>query len=263
MAAAICTGCTFPASEPLSWDLDPFSGGRDASQGSDPSMAGGAGGDLDAAGGRNERNEEAGNGNTDAGGPDAEPNDASSADARRPGREGGVKECKMTVSVKTVTTKLDYDPENIGAIWVATADRKLVHTLSLWAKTRLAHLVLYNRHAAAAGILTLRWSSNTPPMPAAVDAITSASAKNHTAVRTGTWNCSNFKREAVPDGEYLLCIEMTESNSEQTEGDANVGKTAPSRSECIPFVKGEEPFSQTPPDTKYFTGLKLDYSALP
>jgi hypothetical protein len=174
--------------------------------------------------------------------PDPEPVAPPEPDAGRlPTGDGGVSTgslCTLRVSVTTATTGRDYRPRNIGAIWVVDSGNRFVKTLTVWANRRVSSLAQWGNVTGRAGA-----SRNK------VDAVSSATSNNH-GTRTGTWNCTDFNRQLVPDGTYRVCFEMTESN----RGDS------PSRFHCADMVKGRESYEQMIPDEPNFRARRLQYA---
>lgn len=185
---------------------------------------GGTGGPVDASGGRPDANPD---GMTGGAAPDAAP------------RTGPSPTCTLAVTVTTVTTGRDYAPDNIGAIWIADAGGRFLKSLAVWANRRIQHLPRWNMVTNAAGMPRNR-----------VDAVTGATVGNHPA-RTVSWNCSDTARQQVPDGNYQVCYEMTESNSSDNN--------PPSRFQCLMFSKGPMGFELMPPDAPGFRARRLRY----
>ena len=103
--------------------------------------------------------------------------------------------CSLRVSVTTVSTGRDYRPRNIGAIWMTDGNNRFVKTLSVWADRRIASLAQWNTVTSAAGLSRNR-----------VDAVSAATVNNHNNPHTATWNCTNARREPVPDGTYRTLL---------------------------------------------------------
>jgi hypothetical protein len=178
-------------------------------------------------------------GDPDAGA-DAPARDAPAEPARR---EASSSTACLTVSVTTQTAYGDYAPRNIGAIWIADRDGGLVKTLVLWARTRIRQLVQWNAAARSAGVAPgFRW----PPLPAAVDAVTGATAYGYATPHVGTWNCTDFREAPVPDGSYQLCMEMTESDWS-------------SEVQCLDLEVGASAYTLTPDDQPSFVDVTADY----
>src|SRR5262249_51360912 len=140
----------------------------------------------------------------DAGAPDAA--------IARDGATGGIDApCSLRVTVTTAPVGGQYAPRNVVAIWIADDANAFVKTLDVWANRRIEHLE--------------RWGAMTPlagVRGTAADAITGATREAHGAL-TATWNCTDYRRRARPDGPHRVCFEITDSN-----------RGGPI--DCVPFV---------------------------
>lgn len=182
----------------------------------------------------------------------------------------GIPACKVTVSFLTAALNYGYQPKNVGVAWIASADDKLVKTTNLWGGARFVSMHAYRKMNANAGLrdpFTSFWKAVPrvwPPLPAAIDAITSATATSH-VMRTGSWNCLDYRRQLVPDGQYKVCFEITDNDSPGSTGDIVVGTigTKPARNSCVRFTKGPMPQVITPPDVPGFKTRTINYSPLP
>jgi hypothetical protein len=144
--------------------------------------------------------------------------------------------CSMTVKLTTITTDMDYAPDNIGAVWIADAGGKFVKSLEVWANRRMSHLNKWVAATSAAG----------QPRDT-VDAVTAATASKH-LTHTSSWNCTASGGAKVPRGTYQLCIEMNESNS------ASIAY------QCVKFDNAGIAFTAMPADAGYFKGRVIDYA---
>jgi hypothetical protein len=147
--------------------------------------------------------------------------------------------CGMRITVTTTSTGRDYRPRNVGVIFITDAGNRFVKTLTVWADRRASSLSQWSSITSAAGQSRNR-----------TDAVSGATAGNHNNPRMATWNCTSSRRERVPDGNYRLCFEMTESN----RGDS------PSRFHCIDFVKGPEAFDRMVPDEPNFRARRVQFT---
>jgi hypothetical protein len=155
--------------------------------------------------------------------------DASSSDVALPPAPGGPGQaCQLTFQVTTVTFGGDYSPRNVGAIWIADAAGKFVKSLTVWGRRRLSHLV--------------RWESASGG--STVDAVTSASANNHTT-RMATWDCTGVSHQAVANGSYTINVEFTEQNA--------FGR----QMTPLPFTHGAGPVDVSPADQANFKSIHL------
>jgi hypothetical protein len=109
--------------------------------------------------------------------------------------------CSVSVTVTTTAPGGNYAPRNVGAIWIADSTGKFIKSLEVWGQKRLSHVVAWRAATGAAGV-----SGNT------VDAITSATLSSHRTHKL-TWNCTDYKEAAVPDGSYRVYFEVADSNS--------------------------------------------------
>lgn len=85
------------------------------------------------------------------------------------------------------------------AIWVETSSGKFVKTLMVYAAERKFDLTNYMSNS----------SGN------ATDAITGATLSSHTT-RTCTWNGKNASGNLVANGDYKLCMELSDTNGTGT-----------------------------------------------
>ncbi|HEY3666776.1 MAG TPA: DUF2271 domain-containing protein [Polyangiaceae bacterium] len=132
----------------------------------------------------------------------------------------GSQSCKLSVTVTTTAPGGNYEPRNVGAIWIADSNGKFVKSLEVWGAQRLSRVVAWNAATKAAGA-----SGNK------VDAITSATLSSHKTHKE-TWNCTDYKEATVPDGNYRIYFEVADSNS----GGPNIFET---------FTKGSSPATTT------------------
>jgi hypothetical protein len=136
---------------------------------------------------------------------------------------------KLTFDVLTKSLGGIYAPRNIGAIWIESSSGTWIKTLALWAATRERYLSVFN--AASGGNK--------------VDAVTSATLwfhQNHEV----TWDLADSSHNPVPDGEYRVMIETTDSDG-------------PGDSTFVGFTKGPTPLHLTPPDQDHYVQMSLSY----
>jgi MYXO-CTERM domain-containing protein len=122
-----------------------------------------------------------------------------------------------------------YAPNNIGAIWIEEASGRWVKTLAVWAGVRERYL--YRFRDASGGTR--------------MDAVTSATLSSHT-VHQASWDLTDSSRQAVPDGDYRLVVELTD-------------RSAAGASTALDFALGPASFELSPPDEPYFVQMKLNY----
>jgi hypothetical protein len=103
----------------------------------------------------------------------------------------------VSFKIRTSTPGGNFSPKNIGAIWVEDASGSFVKTLQLWADRRKEYLYTWNNIS----------NGNK------VDALTSATLSSH-QTHNVTWNVKDHLGNDVPDGQYVLKIEMTDKHSQ-------------------------------------------------
>ncbi len=134
----------------------------------------------------------------------------------------------LRIRVRTTTNNGRYSPRNIGAIWIETAQGQFVKTVERWAKTRVRWLTKWN--ASSAGNI--------------VDAVSGATMTSHTT-HDRMWNLKNVTECEIPNGDYRVMIEMTDTNA-----------TGPSTS--IPFTVNGSAQTVTPTETANFHDLLVE-----
>ncbi len=169
-----------------------------------------------------------------------------------------------------------------GVLWVATdeAQPKFVKTLKFWVEERIYGVPLYLSHIDArdpGGTLKLRprWNATlapprftngaTPPLasPAVTDAITSGTPNAHIAHTDVPWNCTDYSKQPVPNGKYLLCMEFSEWNSTvYWEGGPipDPDGNDPTRWDCIKFSVPFTAGTMAVPDTTYFKSRSVTFT---
>jgi hypothetical protein len=143
--------------------------------------------------------------------------------------------CSLAVTVKTAETGGKYEPDNIGAIWIADDRDVFVKSLAVWGRKRIGHLNAWNDATSQAGL-----DGNT------VDAVTSATLSSH-KTHNVTWDCTDTNENVVPDGTYNVHFEVTDKNS--------AGPTT-----SFTFTKGAMPVTLTPPDEPNFLAIRLVFT---
>jgi hypothetical protein len=142
---------------------------------------------------------------------------------------------KLDISFTTASYVGRYHPENCGAIWIEDAAGNYIATPAIWARIRTRPLFFYQ---------AVRCQQDKP------DAITSATLETHKS-HSVTWDGKDLHDRVVPDGMYVLNIEVTED-------EADAGRRAK-----YPFMKGAIAETLMPPDTESVKGLKLVYTPDP
>ncbi len=243
--AGVALGCSSAAgSDPSLWDqshdlggksLAPASGGSGATPGAGGAAGGqgfgGAAGDNGfggtGAGGT-------GAGGTGAGGTGAGGTGAGGTGAGGTGAGGGTNSgaCSFTFDFTTIPGGGTYSPRNIEAAWIAAPGNAFVKSLEVHAKTRIVHLLNWNK--ASGGNK--------------VDAVTSATLSKHGPHHV-TWDCTDLNHQPVPDGTYRIYFEFTESDS------AFIVYPQPKLG-SVDFQKGQaQDFA--PPDQQFFKSMHL------
>jgi len=136
----------------------------------------------------------------------------------------------------SVTTKAPggrYQPDNVGAIWIADANTRFVKSLYVWGQQRRNELRQWTSATSAAGL-----SNNL------VDAVTAATMKSHGA-RTASWNGTNTSRALVADGGYKVCFEVQDGAQQY---------------QCVDFSKSRSAQTLMPGNTTSFTARTIMYT---
>ena len=142
---------------------------------------------------------------------------------------------KLQIDFTSATYLGRYEPENCGALWIEDMAGNYIATPAIWARIRTRPLYFYQ---------AVRCQADKP------DVVTSATLDRHQA-HSVTWDGKDLQGIVVPDGMYVLNIEVTED-------EADVGR----RSKYM-FMKGASPETLMPPDTECVRGLKLVYTPEP
>lgn len=134
---------------------------------------------------------------------------------------------KLTVSTTTSSAGGSYSPDNVVAIWVKSGTGTFVKSLLVYANSRKSYLT--------------NWVSNTAKN--VTDATTGATQPNH-ATRTCSWNATNASGTAVANGNYILCMEISDGVRKYAE---------------FPFTIGSNPFTLTPASVPSFSNISLKW----
>jgi hypothetical protein len=137
------------------------------------------------------------------------------------------------ISVTTKAAGGRYQPDNVGAIWIADSSTKFVKSLYVWGSQRRSELRNWTSATSAAGL-----ANNL------VDAVTAATMHSH-GLRTATWAGTDTKKALVPDGAYKVCFELQDGNQQY---------------QCVDFTKSRSAQTVTPSDTTSFTMRKIAYT---
>lgn len=136
----------------------------------------------------------------------------------------------LTFRVTTLSQGGQFEPKNVGAIWIQDAGGQWVKTLAVWAGVSTRYLT----HYCAANKTGNK-----------VDAITSATLSEHKTHQV-TWDLTDAAHQNVSDGDYNVMVEATDHNG--------TGQTL-----TVPFKKGAAPMTLTPSDTSAFAGIELRF----
>ena len=107
----------------------------------------------------------------------------------------------LTVEFKSATTGGKYSPRNIVAVWIEDSNGEFVKTLLAYADRRITHLNNWELSTEKQGIKYDR-----------TDAITGATRSSHDT-RSCLWDGTDYNKNPVEDGNYSLCMELTDKNS--------------------------------------------------
>jgi len=140
---------------------------------------------------------------------------------------------KLNVTVATSSAGGNYSPKNVFVIWIEDASGNFVKTLSAYADRRIQYLYKWSASTSAK---TTQYSR--------VDAVTGATLGGH-STRTGTWNGTNYNKIPVADGNYFVCMELTDKHAQ--------GHYA-----RFPFTKGANN-KTTPANVTGFSSIAIDW----
>ena len=110
-------------------------------------------------------------------------------------------EGELQVTVTTSKTGGEFAPKNIVAIWIENNSGNFVKTLLAYGNKRKTYLNNWQEATSNAGVefdIT--------------DAITGATQSNHNT-RSCIWDGKDFKGNLTDDGQYKLCMELTDKNA--------------------------------------------------
>lgn len=141
----------------------------------------------------------------------------------------------LTVETTTAQTGFSrYGNKHILAIWIEDANGKFVKTLMAYANSRKQHLT--------------RWK--TACNYNKLNAIVGATQTSHTT-RKCSWNGTNDSgKVVVPDGEYVLKMELTDIN-----GTGNLTS--------VKFTKGENSYTPKVDDATSFKSNIINWAPIP
>lgn len=137
----------------------------------------------------------------------------------------------LTFRVTTLSQNGQFEPKNIGAIWIQDAGGQWVKTLAVWAGVSTRYLT----HYCAANKTGNK-----------VDAITTATLAAHKTHEV-TWDLTDGSHQSVADGDYSVMVEATDHNG--------TGQML-----TVPFKKSAEELTLTPSDTPAFHDIELRFA---
>lgn len=121
------------------------------------------------------------------------PDDAATFDAQATADLNAV---KMSVSFTTQSPNGTYSPENVIVVWVQKTDGTFLKTLGNWSGLRRSSLTTWTSKSGGGD----------------TDAVMGATRSSHAGVLTVTWDLiPHGSSAAVPDGDYVLCFEITDT----------------------------------------------------
>jgi hypothetical protein len=138
----------------------------------------------------------------------------------------------LTVSTVTTTSKGKYAPKNVVAIWVETSAGVYVKSLLINAGQRKSDLT--------------KWMSISKGNT--TNATTGATRNSHGLI-TASWNGTNTSGIIMPNGDYKVCMELTENAS-------SGGYTS------YTFTKGAAEQVQTPAAVTNFASIGIKWVPL-
>jgi flagellar hook assembly protein FlgD len=140
----------------------------------------------------------------------------------------------LTFTVRTISYNGSYHPSNVGAIWITNSSNQFIKTIKIWASEHRASLVKWMQSA----------NNNT------TGAITGATLNSH-QLHSVTWNGKNYQNAVIPDGNYNVNVEFTESSSTTSN---------PGKFKSITFSKGSTAVDNSPASDAFFSNLHLVWS---
>ncbi len=140
-------------------------------------------------------------------------------------------------SVRTTTYHGQYAPRHCYVMWICDANDNFVRTLE--------------RRAQSYKLSLIKWRAMSNYNEQNV-IVTSASINSH-RTHNITWDGNDKLGNPVPDGNYRVYVEFTESNSHNSSQPA--GKWM-----MMEFYKGTDPVNMTPADNSYFHDRSLVYT---
>jgi DUF2075 family protein len=135
----------------------------------------------------------------------------------------------LTITTSTATAGGGYNPSNIVAIWIKSSTGTYVKSLMVLAATRKNDLINWIANNSAKNV---------------TDATTGAT-QNSYATRTCTWNGTNTSGVVVPNGNYILCMELCDGRTQYHE---------------FAFTKGTTAVTLTPANVTSFSNISIKWT---
>jgi hypothetical protein len=152
----------------------------------------------------------------------------------------------IEVSFQTQPYHGKYSPRHVLAVWVVDADSKYVKTLAVYGRK---HVTKLGRWRKAVGkikvdaITSATHHGKRKDGKPKTDAITGATRRQHEPL-TVVWNGTDDAGKVVPDGNYKVRFEYTETS-----------RLGPAFE--IAIAKGGKPGSEKVKGSKYFTDITV------
>ena len=143
---------------------------------------------------------------------------------------------ELTVEMTTSTSGGEFAPRHILAVWIENASGDFIHTLMAYtANSSYRHyLSHWNDSTSGAGVQY--------DMTDAVSGATRSSFGDMTA----TWDGTTYSNGSAEDGEYQVCMELTDQN-------------ATGNFSCFSFTKSADADAVTPGDVPSFSDISISW----
>lgn len=138
----------------------------------------------------------------------------------------------LAVKMTTSSAGGNFAPRNIVAVWIETDAGVFVKSLTVYANIRIDYLTHWN--TASNGNKT--------------DAVTGSTRSSHGTI-TSYWNGKDKNGTLMPDGNYKVCMELTDKDF--------TGNFA-----TFPFTKGTTAISLTPANQNSFSSVSIKWTPL-
>lgn len=106
----------------------------------------------------------------------------------------------LTVTFRTTDTGGHFKPANCNAVWVENSRGQFVRTVGRWGK-------VFHKFC-------LSWKKKVRNIKD-LDGFSGATVKNHKKSLKATWDMKDKQGNVVPDGTYVIRIEMADRNSKR------------------------------------------------